>query len=718
MHGALWLGRAIAVLVIASVITLLACSSQQPSEPSNSPGTGLSEADRRLLDAENEPQNWLMHGGTYREERYSSLAQISADNVAGLGLAWSFELDTNRGQQATPLIVDGVLYTTTAWSKVVALDAATGRKLWQYDPKVPGEAASRGCCDVVSRGATWYDGLVISATLDGRLIALDARDGRVVWSTMTVDDSWPYTITGAPRVMKGKVIIGNSGADTGVRGYVTAYDARTGQKVWRFYTVPGNPANGPDGAASDDVLKSIAAPTWSGEWWQAGGGGTIWDAIVYDAELDQLYIGVGNGSPWNHQVRSAGQGDNLFLSSIVALDAETGRYRWHYQVNPGETWDYTATQPIILATLRIEGRDRQVLMQAPKNGFFYVIDRHTGKLISARNFVPVNWATGIDQATGRPMEVPAARYRDGDFVLIPGPLGGHNWHPMTFNRLTGLVYMPIQESALLYANDPDYRYQRGLPNLAIDYPKNVLPDDPQAFEAVRDSLVASLIAWDPVAQREVWRVPRPGPGNGGTLTTAGNLVFQGTSGATFEALDARTGRKMWQFKAHTTVLGSPVSYRVRDQQYVAVLTGEGGGYAIGSPFLADPRRKPNGRVLAFRLGGTASLPRYTAATLPPANPPAAEFTAEQVRHGARIFAMVCSHCHGAGAISGGVLPDLRRSGFLPQREAWEAVVLGGLLADRGMASYAGHFSREDVEAVRAYVAQRAVLLRQREDASR
>ena len=430
---------------------------------------------RRLAAAAAEPANWMTHGGTYAEQRYADLEQIDTGNVGKLGLAWSYDLDTNRGQEATPLIVDGTMYTTTAWSKVVALDAATGKEKWTYDPEVPMDRGHAACCDVVNRGVAAYKGMIFVGALDGRLIALDAETGKVKWSTVTFDQKQPYTITGAPRIVKGNVIIGNGGAELGVRGYVTAYNAMTGKKVWRFYTIPGDPAKGPDGEASDDVLKAKAGASWSGKFWQAGGGGTVWDAIVYDEELDRLYIGVGNGSPWNHQVRSEGKGDNLFLSSVVALDPDTGKYVWHYQGTPGETWDFTQTQPIMLATLNIEGRPRKVLMQAPKNGFFYVIDRETGKLISAKGFVPQTWTTGVDMATGRPIEVPEQRFRKSSALVQPSALGAHNWHPMAFSPKTGLVYLPAQEVPVAYQTDPKYKHKQGAWNIAVNWALNAPP---------------------------------------------------------------------------------------------------------------------------------------------------------------------------------------------------------------------------------------------------
>ncbi|MBL4864991.1 MAG: PQQ-dependent dehydrogenase, methanol/ethanol family [Pseudomonadales bacterium] len=378
---------------------------------------------KRIVSADEEPQNWLSHGRTYSEQRYSPLDKVNDSNAAELGLAWYYDIPIKRGMEATSLVIDGRLYTTSGWSNVYALDAKTGKELWTFDPQVPREWGRYACCDVVNRGvAAWGDNLYLG-TIDGRLIAIDAGSGKEVWSTLTIDPSNPYTITGAPRIIDGKVIIGNGGAELGVRGYVTAYDADTGKELWRFYTVPGNPADG-----FEDDTQKMAAETWKGEWWKSGGGGTVWDAMAYDPELDLLYIGVGNGTPWDRDIRSPGGGDNLFLSSVVALKADTGKYAWHYQTTPGDSWDYTATQSIVLADLEIDGTQRKVLMQAPKNGYFYVIDRKTGELISANNYVPVNWSTGVDLSSGRPNEVAAARYPDPDkpFLQFPSPFGGHN----------------------------------------------------------------------------------------------------------------------------------------------------------------------------------------------------------------------------------------------------------------------------------------------------
>lgn len=647
-----------------------------------------------------DPGGWSSIGGTSKEQHYAPAQEINRDNVGKLGLAWYLDLDTDRGQEATPFVVDGVLYSTTAWSKVIAVDAATGKLKWEYDPKVPGETAIKACCDVINRGAAYDDGKIYAATLDGRLIALDAKTGKLIWSAQTLDKGWPYTITGAPRVGKGKVFIGNGGADLGARGYVSAYDAKTGKLAWRFYTVPGDPAKGPDGAASDDVLKEKAAPGWAGHYWRYGGGGTVWDAIVYDEELDQLYIGVGNGSPWNHRIRSDGKGDNLFLSSIVALNPDTGKYIWHYQENPAESWDFTATQPIVLADLKIDGRDRKVLMQAPKNGFFYVIDRKNGQLISAKNFVPVSWATGIDMKTGRPVETANARYQKPELGL-PGSPGAHSWQPMAFSPKSGLVYIPAQSIPFLYDEDKNFRFRPGRWNLGVLLAAAPPPSTPAEIEAVRKGLHGALIAWNPVTQSVAWKVDHARPVNGGVLATGGGLVFQGEGGGALVAYDDRDGRPLWHFDSQSGVIAAPMSYRIGDTQYIAVMAGYGGAMALALPDPFDPRPRMNGRLLVFKLGGTAKLPP---------RPDVLPFTitqdalpADAVRKGAALYADRCSDCHSSGVLSANVTPDLRRSGALASADAWRSVVIDGALSDRGMVSFKASIAPAEAENIRLYV---------------
>jgi len=673
--------------------------------------------DTARIVADTDPGNWLTHGRTYGEQRYSPLTDIDTSSVATLGLAWSYELRTPRGASATPLVVDGVMYLTSAWSIVYALDARTGAERWVFDPEVDRRTGAKACCDVINRGVAAYGGRIFVGALDGRLIALDAATGERLWETQTVDSSQSYTISGAPRAAQGLVFIGNAGAEFGVRGYVSAYHADTGELAWRFYTVPGDPAT-TDGAASDEALAGVAS-TWNGEWWRLGGGGTVWDAIVYDPAFDQLLIGVGNGSPWNREVRSPGGGDNLFLSSIVALDARTGRYKWHYQTTPGDTWDYTATQPIILADLTIGGSVRRVAMQAPKNGFFYVLDRATGALISADPLIPMapsagappgspmSWAYGVDSATGRPLENPGARYVDGPAVIRPGPWGAHNWHPMAQSPQTGLVYIPLQETAIGFAQDPAFAPRPGAWNTATA--PSPFPDDPMVRGIYRLMMRGELVAWDPVGRRAAWRVPRPWAWNGGTLATAGHLVFQGTAEGRFTAHHAATGQELWAVDSLLPMMAGPVSYAVDGEQFIAGLGGYGGvGFILGGPLMPETGAQTPSRVYAFRLGGAAPRPAL------PARPSPSEVsevavTPEEYLQGATLFGTYCFTCHGIAAVGRGVLPDLRTSARLADAAAWRGAVVGGELHDRGMADLRHLLTEAEADLLRAYVVRQATL---------
>jgi len=659
--------------------------------------------DARLTAAASDPADWITHGGSYAETRYSELAKIDAGNAGQLGLAWFYDTNTNRGLEATPIVIDGILYATASWSTVFAIDARTGRQIWHYDPQVPREKGSDACCDVVNRGVAVYEGRVYVGTIDGRLIALDAANGRPVWEVQTTDTTRPYTITGAPRVVKGKVIIGNGGAELGVRGYVSAYDAKTGALDWRFYTVPGDPAQPQESAALEKAL-----PTWSKSvgkgpaWWTVGGGGTVWDSMAYDPALDLLYVGTGNGSPWSRYARSPGGGDNLYLSSILALRPETGALVWHYQETPGDNWDYTATQHILLTTLQIDGKPREVLLHAPKNGFFYVLDRATGALLSAENYVEVTWAKGIDKKTGRPIEAKGTDYRAKTVVVKPSPYGGHNWQPMSFNPSTGLVYIPAQEIPTAFLLDKRFEYRPGRWNTGIDFKL--------ITEAPRELVKGHLLAWDPVAQKEVWRVDHKTAWNGGTLTTAGNLVFQGTADGRFVAYRADTGAKLWEAPAQTGVIAAPVTYEIDGEQYVSVMAGWGGAFALtGGDAAAAAGVRNVGRLLTFKLGATAQLPPLEPVERKLAAWPAGEkpATAATVKQGEGLFAVSCSICHGAGGVSGGVLPDLRYSPVTPDRAAFEQVVRGGVRTANGMPSFAKDLSEKDVADIRSYLLAKA-----------
>ncbi|MEM7017837.1 MAG: PQQ-dependent dehydrogenase, methanol/ethanol family [Pseudomonadota bacterium] len=655
----------------------------------------------RIINADTEPGNWLTHGRTYSEQRFSPLNQINTDNVTNLKLAWYLDLDTDRGQEATPLIVDGVMYTTTAWSMVYAVDAASGEVLWRYDPEVAGQKAVDACCDVVNRGAAVWQGKVFVGALDGRLIALDARTGQLIWSVQTTPAEKRYTITGAPRVANGKVLIGNAGAEFDVRGYVSAYDAETGELAWRFYTVPGDPSLPFESAEMENAAK-----TWTGEWWKYGGGGTVWDAIVYDPVLDLVYIGVGNGAPWNQKIRSPNGGDNLFLTSIVALKAETGRYVWHYQTVPGETWDFTATQPIILAELEIEGIPRSVLMQAPKNGFFYVLDRATGELLSAQAFAPVNWASHVDLATGRPVEMPNARYVEEPAEIYPAAPGAHNWHPMAYSPLTKLVYIPTQEIPFLYKDEAEFALDPNAYSTGVDALIMAMPISPEVQKEILKTLKGYLLAWDPVKQQAAWKIPYPVAWNGGVVATAGNLVFQGTGHGEFVAHSADKGEQLWSAETQTGIVAGPVSYAVDGKQYIAVMAGWGGAFPIesGRPAQAAGVRNIS-RILAYSLDGKASLPALAPMSAT-AKPPAHKASAQVVANGERLYYKYCTRCHGDAAISGGVIPDLRHLDANTHAQ-WDGIVLGGALTNKGMVGFAELLSKEESDAIHAYVIKRA-----------
>jgi quinohemoprotein ethanol dehydrogenase len=638
---------------------------------------------------------WTSVGRTADEQRFSPLTQINRDNVSRLGLAWFADFDTNRGQESTPLAIDGMLYVSTAWSKVKAYDARTGRLLWAYDPKVPGEFAGRGCCDVVNRGLAAWNGRIYVASYDGRLIALDAHTGAVAWEVLTLDHDKPVTITGAPRVIKGKVLIGNAGGEFGVRGYLSAYDATSGKLLWRFYTVPGNPADG-----FETPVMRTAARTWNGKWWELGGGGTVWDGIAYDPGLNLVYFGTGNGSPWNRRYRGTGGGDNLFVASIIAVNADTGAYAWHYQEVPGESWDYDATSPLMLADLKVGGRPRRVLMQAAKDGFFYVLDAKTGTVISAKSYVTTTWASAIDIKTGRPVADPQARYDETGkaFVVQPGGQGAHSWHPFSYNPTTGLVYFSAIETSTAFKSAATFMAHPMAANTGLEFPLPPTVYDDLKSKAPRKS-ESRLVAWDPVKQQEVWRTGVLGTIGGGTLSTAGGLVLQGTNVGRFVAYDARDGKELWSVEAQTGVVAAPSSFELDGEQYIAEEVGYG---------LAPYGSSNQSRLLVFKLGGTAALPPAPPpAPKPVLNPPPSTASAQTIEMGHQQFTSHCAMCHEPFAANRSVFPDLRYSPALNSAEAFNAIVLEGALQTAGMASFKGKMSTEEVQSVRAYMIERA-----------
>ena len=695
----------IVVLSNALMALLYPSAAQVKSEkPATSDPTWIDEA--RINNAAAEPENWLAYGRTYEEQRFSPLEQIDQATVSRLGLAWTYDMKTIRGLEATPIVVDGLMFISSAWSKVYAFEAATGTLVWFFDPNVPPEWRSRACCDVVNRGVAVYRGKVYVGSLDGRLIALDATTGKQLWEVDTIiDRTRDYTITGAPRAAKGKVFIGNGGAEFGVRGYATAYDAETGEQVWRFFTVPGDPAK-----PFEHPEMEMAASTWNGNWWEFGGGGTVWNSIVYDPDFDQVYLGVGNGSPWVRDIRSPGGGDNLFLASIVALDVETGKMKWYYQTTPADNWDYTAVQDMMLADMEVDGVERKVLMQAPKNGFFYVIDRASGELLRAHDFVTTTWATHVDMASGRPVENPEFNYQKEPRWILPGPLGGHNWQAMSYDARTGIVYLPAMDTPFVYHIDEDwketgqYPRRRGAFRLGVDLPKlsQLILNTPDAPKAR-----GYLKAFDPLSGEEKWAVEFPHHWNGGVLATQGGLVFQGNSLGEFSAYSAATGDLLWTSNAYRGFIAPPVSYMVDGIQYVAILAGTGGGSGIvGDAGPASEKYRNEGLLLVYKLDGAVAMPVPLDRNQDIPVQPAITASTSEIERGERLYNQSCLRCHGFFAHSSGVVPDLRMMDEATRRD-FKVIVRDGLLRLKGMPGFAGQLTDRDIDQIRAYITSQA-----------
>ncbi len=662
-------------------------------------GSAPQPAESRFLDSAS-GADWPGPGRTYGEQHYSPLVQVNSGNVSNLGLVWSLDLDV--GNSVTqPIEVEGVLYFVTGTGILQAVDAVRGRRLWSYDARVWDHETDKMRSAWGTRGVSWWNGAIYFGTLDGRLIAVDARTGKNRWSVETTQKGDGRFITGAPRVFDGKVLIGHGGADwAAVRGYVTCYDAATGRQLWRFYTVPGNPADG----FEHDAMK-MAAATWHGEWWKQGGGGTVWNAMSYDPETRTVFIGTGNGAPWNQKVRSAGQGDNLFLSSIVALDADTGAYKWHYQTNPGESWDYNAAMDMELADLVIDGKPRKVLMTAPKNGFYYVIDRTNGKLISASPFTHVTWATGIDLQTGRPNEVPGVRFEKGSFSMSPGPVGAHSWLPMAWSPQNRLAFIPVIEMEMILYDAFDKPENWRRPPFWANNGGVMIEMDPAKSKGS-----SSLVAFDPLAGKVVWRVPTPTSVGGGVLATAGGLVFQGTMDSRFSAYAAATGQRLWSFDTGAPVIAPPISYSVNGRQYVTVLSGSGGSLVlVGDAFKQFPvgYREQARRVLTFAIGGKARLPRSVPFVLQPVSDPDFVSNHDAEQRGFAYYAQTCIMCHGRDVSAlGGAAPDLRASPAILSGDTFHAIVREGALRQQGMPPFRD-LSDEMVEDIRQYVRMKA-----------
>lgn len=639
--------------------------------------------------------NWLLHGMDYAESRFSPLTQIETSNINNLGLDWSLSLGLKRGIEATPIVKDGIMYLTGSWSIVFAIDLRTHKTLWEFDPEVPKSYGEKGCCDVVNRGVALYDNKIYVGTFDGRLIAIDSKTGKKVWEVLTIDQSKPYTITGAPRIVNNNVIIGNGGAEFGVRGYFTAYDALTGKQKWRFYTVPGNPSK-----PFENKAMEMAAKTWTGTWWEYGGGGTVWDSMAFDPELNLLYVGTGNGSPWDRNKRSPEGGDNLFLSSILAINPDTGELVWHYQTTPGDSWDFTATQHIILTDLTIKGKQHKVLMQAPKNGFFYVLDRTNGKLISAEKFTYVNWADSINLKTGRPVESKWARYQNANVDIAPNFNGAHNWQPMAYNSKLNLVYIPARETFSNYGQDSTWVYNKQGFGTGVGW--NLATGNTSSKPTINDKKatnIGKLIAWDPVKQKEVWHVEQNNIWNGGLLATASNLVFQGTADGKLTAYNGVNGKLVWEANLQTGILAPPITYLVDGVQYVTVITGWGGGYGMKNKHtnIVLP-----GTIYSFKIGGKEPLPE----AFPPFERdlinPDWKINTNEVSRGETLYWKFCGTCHVVAETGGGVAPDLGYS-FMVGTETFNSVVLDGLLLPNGMPKFDDRLTQVEVDAIQHYI---------------
>ncbi len=678
-------------LTLSITVALPASGQQLPTEPA----AALVD-DRRIARIdEEEPGSWLSYGRSYDQHRFSPLTQINRETVKGLGLEWTRRIEVRHRLQSSPVIVDGVIYYTDSWSVVSAVDADTGETIWTFDPKTRRRFARWSCCGgPMNRGVAVYKGRVYTATFDARLVAIDAATGRKVWDVDTADypSRIPYTISGAPLAAAGKIYIGNSGSEWDHRGYVTAYDAETGAKAWRFFTVPGDPS-----LPFEHPELEEAAKTWNGEWWKFGGGGTVWNAITYDPDLHAVYIGVGNGTPWSRVIRSPGGGDNLFLSSIIALHPETGRMQWYYQTTPGDNWDYTATQDIVLADANVDGENRKVLMQAPKNGFFYVLDRRDGELLRAHAYGAMTWATHVDMETGRPVENPAVVWEEEPQWILPGNTGAHNWEPMAYDSAKGLMYIPTHDTPFFFALPEDYQKtgayspRERTMNLGVargTYRMQLIRRAPQPPEAK-----GFLKAFDPLTGETVWKVRNKTARIGGVLATAGGLVFQGDGSGKLSAYDNDDGRLLWEFDSYGSIIAPPVTYQVGATQYVAVVAGSSFSYY------------DYGKLLVFTLGGDKKLevPPSRERAIPEQPPVTA--SPEELARGDRLYHEFCASCHGYQA-RGYRNADLRAmSGAV--HGAFQKIVRDGLLLDLGMDSFGDDLDEEETELVRQYIIARA-----------
>ena len=664
--------------------------------------------DQRIIKSQQiEPGNWLTHGLTYKEQRFSLLTQINKSNLDELGLAWTKQIgDFNMRMQGTPIVVNGVMYVTNGWSVVYALDAANGTELWRYDPMVDRSYVKLACCGPAhNRGVAIYKGQVFVATFDGRLLALNAKDGSLSWEVDTYHPSalGRFNITGAPRVAADKVFIGNGSSEAGRRrGYVTAYDAATGEMAWRFYLVPGDPSQ-----PFEHPEMELAAKTWGGEWWKMGGGGTAWNSLVYDEELNSLYIGVGNGAPWPRQIRSPGGGDDLFLTAIISVDVESARMNWFYQTVPGDNWDYSSAMDITLSTIEVDGQQRKVLLQAPKNGFFYVIDRETGELLRAHPYTEaINWATHIDMETGRPVENPNAVFETNPQWMLPANAGAHNWEPQSWDEEAGLMYFYYHDMPNFYSLAEEFvktgTYkirERGL-SLGIgegEYRRQLEAQSQQ----IRPPTEGYLGAFDPLTGQYKWRHKLNRAFNGGVLATAGGLLFQGEGDGRLVARDTHDGKQLWEFNALGSFSSAIVSYQIDNIQYLATMVSGNRALDLG------------GSLLVFRLDGTATMPVRMKASLPIPKQPEVTVSTDNYLNGERIYSAQCANCHGGIGVPSEIstaAPDLRRM-TLDTHNEFLNIVLKGSLAEQGMAGFAEALSVAEAEAIQHFLIVEANALR-------
>jgi quinohemoprotein ethanol dehydrogenase len=649
--------------------------------------------DARIIENAKTGKEWLSNGLDYGANRFSPLDQITTANVGKLGLAWFYPLNSIFGVEATPIVVDGIMYVTAPWAIVSAIDARTGQNLWTFDSQSPRGEGYKLCCDVVNRGVAVYKGKVYVGTPDARLIALDAKTGKVVWSVdASADRTRPYTITGAPLVAKGKVFIGAGGGELGVRGVVSAFDAESGARAWRWYTVPGDPSK-----PFENEAMANAAKTWDDKfkWWENGGGGTVWATLSADPNLNLLYFGTGNAGPWASSIRNPSNKDNLYTSSVVALDLDTGKYAWHFQGTPADTWDYDADQDLILTDLMIDGQSRPVLLHAAKNGFFYVLDRKTGQFISAKNFADENWATGYT-ADGEPIEIPGARGTDKPTEAVPGPYGAHNWYSMSYSPRTGLAYIPAQNVPYAMGDDPNWTQG----STAVGQLMNGIGwNIGKLLVAPKGKPFGRLIAWDPVGQKAAWTQDYVSPGNGGTLATAGGLVFQGTADGRLVAYDAASGEKLWDVPLGSGVVAAPMTYEIDGKQHVSIAVGWGG--AFGQLHHATDHASP-GTVYTFAIGGDAKFPEVARYKMGPLIS-GVKYDPKDASAGLGLYFSNCISCHGVpGVDNGGNILNLAYVDA-DLIENLDKAVLSKAFVDQGMPDFTGKLKPEDLEKIKAFI---------------